>query len=99
MAPKLIKQTLAENNLTLDDIALVIPHQANLLILDTVRKKAGITEEKFYVCLETTGNTVSSTIPIALVHALEEGRIKAGDKVLLASFGVGYSWAGTVIGI
>ncbi len=66
-------------------------------MLNHLKKKIGIPDEKFFVCLENYGNTVSSTIPIALKNALQENRIKTGDKVLLAGFGVGYSWGATVL--
>ena len=66
-------------------------------MLDFLRKKLKIPEDKFYVNLEDTGNTVSATIPIALKRAEQEGRLKKGDKVLIAGFGVGLSWGSTVL--
>jgi 3-oxoacyl-[acyl-carrier-protein] synthase III len=96
MVPKTIDNCLRKNNLSLDQINYVIFHQANKYMLAHLRKKLGIPEEKFYINLEKTGNTVSATIPIALKDCRERGLVKKGDKVLLAGFGVGYSW-GTVI--
>jgi len=66
-------------------------------MLDYLRKKIKIPREKFFISMEHCGNTVSSTIPIAMKQALAENRISAGDKVLIAGFGVGYSWGGTIL--
>jgi len=66
-------------------------------MLNTLRKLCGIDPERFYYCLEDVGNTVSSTIPIALKRAQAESAIKLGFRVLLAGFGVGYSWGGCVL--
>jgi len=68
-------------------------------MIDYLRKKLAIPSEKFCINLAMTGNTVSSTIPIALKESLLQGRIKRGDKVMLLGFGVGYSWGGTVIDV
>jgi 3-oxoacyl-[acyl-carrier-protein] synthase-3 len=97
IVPELLSRTLESNNLHYEDIDFFIFHQANLIILETLIKKNKIPMEKTIIHLEDCGNTVSSTIPIALYHALNEGRIAKGDKVLLAGFGVGLSWAGTVV--
>lgn len=72
-------------------------HQANKYMLNFLRKKIGIPEEKFYLYMEKTGNTVSSTVPIALYNAMEEGKLSPGMNILLAGFGVGYSWGGVVV--
>lgn len=97
--PSLVSKTLEKNNLTLDTIDYVIFHQANKYMLDYLRKKIRISQDKFYQNMENSGNTVSATIPIALKDAIEKGLIKKGNKVLLAGFGVGYSWGATVIEI
>jgi 3-oxoacyl-[acyl-carrier-protein] synthase-3 len=97
--PKLVENTLVKNNSTLDDLDLIVFHQANKFMLDSLRKKIKIAPEKFYTYLESCGNTVSSTIPIALYHAQKEAKLQPQSKVLLAGFGVGYSWAGTVLKI
>jgi len=78
--------------LTIDDIDYVIFHQANKYMVDYLRRKIGIPKEKFYANMLHTGNTVSSTIPIAYSDALKNGMIIKGNKVLLCGFGVGYSW-------
>jgi len=97
--PQIFEETLAKNGLTLDELDYVIFHQANLYMIEYLRKKIQIPEEKFYKNMLLTGNTVSSTIPIALKEALNEGLVKKGYKVMLLGFGVGYSWAGTIINI
>lgn len=95
--PALVKDTLERNKLQQEDIDLFVFHQANKFMLEYLRKKIKISAEKFYIYMEHCGNTVSSTIPIALKHALQEEKIKAGSKVLIVGFGVGYSWGGTVL--
>jgi 3-oxoacyl-[acyl-carrier-protein] synthase-3 len=95
--PKLIQQTLQKAELTLEDIDLVILHQANSFMLETLRKKMNIPTEKFFIFIENCGNTVSSTIPIALCEAIAQGRAGQGSRILLAGFGVGYSWGGCVV--
>lgn len=97
--PKLVNQVLEKNNTILEDIDFVIFHQANQYMLQYLREIIGIEEEKFFVDMAETGNTVSATIPIALEKCLNTGRIKSGDKVLLAGFGVGYSYGATIITI
>ncbi|WP_042723391.1 3-oxoacyl-ACP synthase III family protein [Flavobacterium sp. B17] len=94
--PKLAKQTLEKNNLEKEDIGLFVFHQANKYMMEFLRKKMKIEEEKFYYYMNKVGNTVSSTIPIALSEAMKEGKTE-GNKVMLAGFGVGYSWGGTVL--
>tara|TARA_R110002049_G_scaffold291474_3_gene475429 strand:+ start:6060 stop:7058 length:999 start_codon:yes stop_codon:yes gene_type:complete len=95
--PKLIEDTLEVNELKKEDIDYFVFHQANKFMLDFLRRKIGVPIDKFHLNLETTGNTVSSTIPIALHQAIEDKKIKKGDKVLLAGFGVGLSWGATII--
>lgn len=75
-----------------DNIDLFIFHQANAYMLEFLRKKCRIPEEKFYTCFASTGNTVSNTIPIALHHAIAEGRLPSGATVMFVGFGVGLSW-------
>jgi len=95
--PPLISETLHRNIVAQPDIDLFVFHQANKYMMNFLRKKIKIEEEKFYYCLEKFGNTVSSTIPIALKEAMTDGSIKEMQKVLIAGFGVGYSWGGTVL--
>ncbi len=93
--PILINETLINNNLIKDNISLYVFHQANQYMLNFLRKKIGIDENKFFFFMSDVGNTVSSTIPIALNEALKKGIAK--DKILIAGFGVGYSWGGVVL--
>jgi 3-oxoacyl-[acyl-carrier-protein] synthase-3 len=95
--PDLIKNVLEKNNCNIDTIDYFVFHQANKFMLDYLRKKLKIHENKFYQNMEYTGNTVSATIPIALADCLANEIIKPGDKVLLAGFGVGYSWGATIV--
>lgn len=93
--PKMVKQTLEKNNLTKDDIGLYVFHQANRFMLNHLRKKLKIEEDKFFINMENIGNTVSSTVPIALADAKSGGKLKG--NVLIAGFGVGLSWGATII--
>ncbi|MBF4470292.1 ketoacyl-ACP synthase III [Flavobacterium sp. HJJ] len=95
--PKLIDNTIQKNNLLKENINLFVLHQANMFMLESLRKKCKIENEKFYIHIDNCGNTVSSTIPIALYHAQNEKLLKKSSNILLAGFGVGYSWGGTII--
>lgn len=97
--PALVNQVLHKNNMVLDEIDYVIFHQANQFMLQYLRDLVGVAENKFYLNMTETGNTVSATIPIALEKCLKNGTIKSGDKVMLAGFGVGYSYGATIITI
>lgn len=93
--PILVEDTLRKNSLSKSDISLFVFHQANKYLMNFLRKKLRINEDIFYYYLENVGNTVSSTIPIALKEAQNEDKLKG--YILLAGFGVGYSWAGCVL--
>ena len=93
--PIVVSDVLVKNRLAQKDIDLFVFHQANHYMLDFLRKKIGIDEEKFFVYMEDVGNTVSSSIPICLVEARKENRLKG--NVLLCGFGVGYSWGAVVL--
>jgi len=95
--PLLVENVLKKNNLSKEKIDLFVFHQANKHMLHFLRRKIKIEENKFYYCMENFGNTVSSTIPIALKEAEKEGKLNG--NILLAGFGVGYSWGGCVIKI
>lgn len=97
IVPTLVKDVLAKNNLSQEDIDLFVFHQANRFMLDFLRKKLGVPEDRFCIYLENVGNTASNTIPISLVEAKKEDRVKG--KVMLCGFGVGYSWAGVVLNV
>lgn len=94
--PPMIEQILEKSNLKQDDIDLFVFHQANKFMLNTIRKVCGIDKDKFYIYMENVGNTVSSTIPIALKEAMNENRTN-NAKILLAGFGVGYSWGASIL--
>jgi len=83
----------------LEEIDFIVPHQANKFVLERLRAKLKFPAEKFWIDMEDSGNTVSSTIPIALEKALAQGRVKPGDHVALVGFGVGYSWGATLVEI
>lgn len=101
VVPELVRETLARNSLSMEDVDVFILHQANKMILDMMRDKLRIPKEKFVIDLEETGNTASSSIPIAIKRAMENGRssIRPGAKVFLAGFGVGFSWGAVVVTI
>ena len=95
--PRSLKAFLTNNDLRIDEIDFFVFHQASKLIVDTIAKKMGIPESKFNRIYETRGNSGGSTVGIALHHAVTEGKIKPGSKVVMSAFGVGLSWAHTVM--
>ena len=97
--PQLVKDVLEKNQLTMDDINLHVYHQANIFLANLERRKLKIPQDRYYCNIEHVGNTVSSTIPIALCLALEEGKIKDGFNILSVAQGLGYTWGGFVLKI
>jgi 3-oxoacyl-[acyl-carrier-protein] synthase-3 len=95
--PEAVSQVLSRADISLDAVDLFFFHQANQFILENLRKKIGIPPEKFIVAMEHSGNTVSSTIPIALKEAVSRQSLRHGNRILLAGFGVGYSWAAGLV--
>lgn len=95
--PRSVNELLSRAQMTLDDVDLFIFHQANKYMLEHLRKRLKIPAEKFYISMAHCGNTVSSTIPIALKHAAEEGRLAEGSRAMLVGFGVGYSWGAAMV--
>ena len=95
--PNAIYDVLKKNSLKISDIDLFVFHQANKFMLDYLRKTIGIPEDKFYINIADIGNTVSSTIPIALKMAYSEGILREGHLVMLVGFGVGLSWGATIM--
>lgn len=91
------QEALDRANLTADDIDLLIPHQANTRIISTAAQRMGVSPEKVVEVLSWTGNTSSASIPIALVDAIEQGRVNRGDRLLLVGFGAGMTSAGAVV--
>lgn len=95
--PGMINELLEKYKLSLDDIDLFIFHQASYFILEILRKKIKIPQEKLYVNIQDFGNSVSSSIPLAMYDASQKGILKKGMKVLLAGFGIGNSWGATIV--
>ena len=95
--PTMMKEIFEKNGLEKDQIDYYVFHQANKFMLNTIRKICALPKNRFYVNLATTGNTVSSTVLIGLKDCMEKGVFKVGDKVMISGFGVGYSWAGTIL--
>ncbi|MEE1224268.1 MAG: beta-ketoacyl-ACP synthase III [Clostridia bacterium] len=91
------QRVIEKAGLTWDDIELVVPHQANYRIVDSAIKRMGITEDKIFLTLNKYGNTSASCIPVALCEAVECGRVKKGDNVVLVGFGGGLTYGATVI--
>lgn len=91
------RELLGRHGLSTNDIALVIPHQANLRILDAFAERMGLPMEKLVVNIDRYGNTTAATIPLAMCEALDQNRLKRGDRVVLASFGAGFTWASALL--
>jgi 3-oxoacyl-[acyl-carrier-protein] synthase-3 len=95
--PESVERLLARSGKTIADVDLFVFHQPNHYMLDHLRKRLKIPAEKFYLFIKDCGNTVSSTIPIALKNARKEGRLQEGSLVMLVGWGVGYSWGATLL--
>jgi 3-oxoacyl-[acyl-carrier-protein] synthase III len=95
--PRAVSMLLEKAEMTMDDIDLFVFHQANAYLLEELRRRLRIPQEKFQVTISHCANTVSSTIPIALKHAELEGKLKIGHVIMLVGFGVGYSWSATIV--
>lgn len=95
--PKAVNELLEKENKTIEDIDLFVFHQANLFLINTITAKLKIPEHKVFNFMGTVGNTVSSTIPIALNEAIKCNKAKKGDTIVVVGFGVGLSWAATTI--
>jgi 3-oxoacyl-[acyl-carrier-protein] synthase III len=90
-------QALIRAGLTSDDIDLLIPHQANIRIIEATAKYAGIPMDKVFVNVDRYGNMSSATVPVALDEAIEQGRIKKGSNILMVAFGAGFTWGSAVV--
>lgn len=97
MLPEVTEQALKMAKISKEEVALIIPHQANLRIIEAAARRMDLPMDKFMVNLDRYGNTSSASIPIALHEALETGRINPGDVVVLAGFGAGLAWGAVVI--
>ena len=90
-------QALSRAGITADEVDLMVPHQANLRIIEATAKHAGMPLSKVMVNVDRYGNTSSASIPLAIDQAVQEGRIKPGTVILLVSFGGGFTWASAVV--
>lgn len=97
IVPSLLNQILEKNCILREDINFYIFHQANKFMLNTIRKICNLPKDKFYINLEDTGNTVSSTVLIGLKDCLDQNLINKGQTVMIAGFGVGLSWGGCIL--
>lgn len=97
VVPAMMQNILCKNALNQDSIDFYVFHQANKFMLSTIRKVCALPKEQFYINLETTGNTVSSTVLIGLKDCIDNGIIHAGMTVMISGFGVGLSWGGTIL--
>ncbi len=88
---------LAQHHLTAAQIACVVPHQANIRIIEALAQRLEIPMERFVINIDRYGNTSAASIPIALDEAVDAGRIRAGDYVVLVAFGAGLTWGATLI--
>lgn len=95
--PAMMNEILTKNKLQKEDIDYYVFHQANKFMLNTIRKVCALPKDKFYVNLENSGNTVSSTVLMGLKQNLDSGKITSGMKVMITGFGVGLSWGGTIL--
>ena len=94
---EVINAGLNHNNLKTEDIGLLIPHQANLRISQFIQRKLKLRDDQVFNNIMRYGNTTAASIPIALTEAVEEGKVKDGDIIVLAAFGAGFSWGSTII--
>lgn len=90
-------EALAQAKLTVDDLTLMVPHQANLRIIQAACQRLGLSEDKAMVTVDRYGNTSAASIPLALVDAITQGRLKRGDLMLLTGFGAGMTWASAIV--
>jgi 3-oxoacyl-[acyl-carrier-protein] synthase-3 len=95
--PEVIHEVLADAGHTLDEVKLVVPHQANQRIGDAVAQRLGVPPEKVFQNIQRYGNTTAASIPIALTEARAAGLFQDGDLIVLAAFGAGFAWAGCVL--
>jgi 3-oxoacyl-[acyl-carrier-protein] synthase-3 len=95
--PEVIREVLDATGHTLDEVALIVPHQANRRIGDAVAERLGVSPDKVFQNIDRYGNTTAASVPIALTEARDQGRVKPGDLVVLAAFGSGFTWGATLL--
>lgn len=94
---KATREVVAQAGLRMEDMDLIIPHQANIRIIEAAAKGLGLPMDRFFVNIDRYGNTSSASIPIALCEAVQQGRLKPGDRAVMVAFGAGLTWAAAVI--
>ncbi len=97
LMPEAAQRVLSKANFSVEDIDLLIPHQANLRIIEAVGDRLGVPREKVYINVDKYGNTSAATVIIALDEAIQDGRAKPGDLILLVTFGAGLTWGSTLL--
>ena len=85
-------EVIKDAGLTADDVSLVIPHQANIRIIEAISKRVHVPMERFFINIHKYGNTTAATIPLCLTEYYRDGKIKKGDNLILAAFGAGFTW-------
>jgi len=90
-------ELMQKNNLTSDDIAFLVPHQANKRIIDATGERMGLSKDKVMMNIDKYGNTTAATIPLCLVEYYRGGKLKKGDKIILSAFGAGYTWGSSYL--
>jgi 3-oxoacyl-[acyl-carrier-protein] synthase-3 len=96
VVPESVSQVLTKAGMTIDDVDLLIPHQANVRIIDAAAKRLKLEDARVFSNVERYGNTSSASIPVALCEALEQDRIASGDNVVLVGFGAGLTWGSAI---
>ena len=91
------RKVLADAGVEVSDLALVVPHQANLRIINALQKSLSISDEQLFINVQNYGNTGSASVPLALWEARQQGRVTSGDLVLLTAFGAGFHWAAMLL--
>lgn len=92
-----VNQVVKDTGISLDEVKYIVPHQANIRIIDSAAKKLNIDQSKFYINLDKVGNTSSASVPIALNEIYEKGLLKKGDKIILVAFGGGLTYGATLL--
>jgi 3-oxoacyl-[acyl-carrier-protein] synthase-3 len=85
-------EIMEKNNLKSEDVAFLVPHQANLRIIDATAERMGISKDKVMINIDRYGNTTAATIPLCLTEYYRNGKLKKGDKIIMAAFGAGFTW-------
>ena len=90
-------EIMEKNGLKSDDVAYLVPHQANLRILNATAERMGLDKDKVMININKYGNTTAATVPLCLVEYYRAGKLKKGDKLILATFGAGYTWGASYL--